>query len=557
MRDGPSSRESYAAAALCFALALGVSCALHAPVLSQLKSTVPYGAFHGSQAWIFDHLARILTLEEPWSLFTKRLAWPAGAELRPMALGPTLVAMPFRPLLGPLGAYNMAVLMSPGLSALACMWMLRRVTDASPWVASAMSLPFALCPYALGTLASGQTEKVQLWCLALPLGAAVVAMTGRWSALLALSAAVIMTCFTEPSVGLQLPFALGAAVLMGALARRLHWRALGMGVLVLGIAAASMIPSYFFYRGLTSQNSVGGVLSAMQPALRMNTMGDVVHSVASLNTTFWPGPVIVKEPLDTAHLHYLPIPLVLSALVLALVGRRGRWLGIAWTLIGLSLAFGEHIVWRNNFLRWHGLPLAMPAEFLSRHGYPLASSGMYYRIVALAALGLTVIVSAGCARLGRWGVALAWVLSLASTGEGIRSCLSLWPRQPWVDVDPSLLAQMAADPLPGAVLDLPLENHGNATQAYLLSATLHGRATNGVPRLMRVMELAHLRGPRDALLYSDDAASRLAAMGFRYVVWHDIQCDDKPCLDEVKLALGPPSLGDSIWALSPAIPPDK
>lgn len=555
LRDSP--RESIAAAVTCFTIALAVTAALHAPVLPHLRSTVPYGAFHGSHAWIFDHIARVLTLQEPSSLFTERLAWPAGAELRPMAIGPTLVAMPFRPLLGPLGAYNMAVLLSPSLTALATMWLLRRATDASAWTASALSLPFALCPYALGTLASGQTEKVQLWCLALPLGAAVLAMAGSGRALLGVGLAVVMTCFTEPSIGLQLPFALGAAVLLGAIARRMQPRALGMGALVLGVAAASMLPSYFFYRSITTQNAVGGALSALQPALRMNTMGDVVHSVAAPDTTFWPSPIIVKEPLDTAHLHYLPVPLVLAAVVLFPFARRGRWLGLAWVVVGLLLAFGEHLIWQRHFVRYGGMALALPAEYLARYGYPLAASGMYYRIIALAALGLVVVVAAGCARLGRWGVALAWLVSAASTAEGLRMCWSLWPRQAWVDLDKAVLDQIARDPEPGAVLDLPLENHGNATQAYLLSAALHGRPTNAVPRLMRVSELSHLRGPRDALMYGSNAASRLSTMGFRYVVWHDIQCDDKPCLDEVKLALGPPTHGEQVWLLSPEVPPDK
>ncbi|MCB9791258.1 MAG: hypothetical protein H6741_00890 [Alphaproteobacteria bacterium] len=544
------------AAVLAFALVL----ALHHPVLGLAGSHVPDSAFHPGHAWLFDHVARVLSGERPASLVTDRLAWPVGAELRPIAWGPALLAAPLRALLGPIGAYNLVVWLSPALSVLATAGLLRRVTPAGPWEAAAAALPFALSPFALGCLASGQVAKLQLWCLSLPLWAVASLLEGerRGPATLALAASVLLASFTSPSLTLQLPFALGVLVLLWAGRSRARW---ALGGWVLLIAAAAMLPAWSFYSPVTEGHPLDGPVQALQPALRPTLDKDIARAVARIPTTLWPAAQLPQDPTDTPQVTVLPWPLLLATLALVAARLRARalarplLLGLSLTIVGVLLASGEFLYWGEQPVTVAGRHLGLPALYLGELGYPLGSSGMYYRAIATATLGLSVLLAAGAARLpGRWGPALAGLIALGSVGEAVRVTAPLWPRPPAETLDPALSAEMAADPVPGAVLDFPLVHHGNRAERYMLASVSHGRSTNGAPLLLRPEDLpylAQLVEDVEGALVSTNPARALSQMGVRWVVWHPISCDGGPDRVALEAALGPPrELGEhAVWQL--------
>lgn len=550
--SGPWSRG--ASAALLAVAVTAVIAALNAPLLSGLGESVPTSAFHSGHAWMFDHLARIALGERPLSWQTDALAFPAGAELRPIALAPALLAGLLRPVVGPLAAYNLSWLVSPALSGLAMMALARRLSGAGPASCAAAALPFALAPYALGCLASGQVAKLQLWALVLPtLAASSLVSRPGWRPALALALCTLVTTFTSPSIGLLLPFAL---VTVAALGLRGGRRASLGGALSLGVAALSMLPAWRFYASSAHRHSDAGRVWGTQPALRPELDVDVAAAIARVHGTFLPPELHLASVTDAVHLTYLPWPLLLGgALALALRGP-GWGVGAALTGLGAALAMGERVWWGAHPLELGGVHLLLPDHFLRAWGYPLASSGMYYRAIALAVLGLSLLLASAAARLGgRRGLALALVLGLGASAEGVRACAPLFPRAPRLTLPFQALQDMAQDPTPGAVLSLPLEHHGNDAQDALLIAATHGRPTTAAPLVMRRMELEHLRRLEAQLgeaLRGAEPRQALRALGFRYVVWHEIQDDGGPGRGELLQALGPPEVQGAramLWRL--------
>jgi hypothetical protein len=227
------------------------------------------------------------------------------------------------------------------------------------------------------------------------------------------------------------------------------------------------------------------------------------------------------------------------------------------------VALGPVLVSGDSFVLWHERRLRLPVMLLEVLRYPTRTSGMYYRAVVLASLGLPLLLAAGWPRRrARWLVALAWGLGLLPVADGWRISRDLWPPPSGPVPGRALLEAMAADPVPGAVLDLPVEGGtwegGNA----MIAATIHGRATTAMPRQTSrqyLPQTARLAALVDRALEAgepEQAASLLADRGFRYLCWRP-WLDDPQRLPALELALGPP-MGDErlyCWALEAAASP--
>ena len=98
-------------------------------------------------------------------------------------------------------------------------------------------------------------------------------------------------------------------------------------------------------------------------------------------------------------------------------------------------------------------------------------------------------------------------------------------------------------------MDLPLEGGTLEGGMAMLAATVHGRATTGLPRQTSRQYLPHtqrLGGWLDRAMATGPPAlarSSLAARGFRYVAWRP-WLDDPEDLAILEDALGP-ALGDN------------
>ena len=366
--------------------------------------------------------------------------------------------------------------------------------------------------------------------------------------------------FTTPSTALFLPIAAGLWVLAELIGARPRWQPamLGWCVAALAALAGGMLPARLYLGDLRQ----AGMLLAFEPR---------ASGVTQLTALPYPVPMAQPEGLflglgglaqqawDASHVVYLGLPMLVLGVLLGLRRGPGRAAGWALLLGGIIVALGPMLVSGDAFVLWDDRRLRLPAALLEALHYPTRTSGMYYRAVVLAALGLPLLVASGWPRRRAWWwAALAWLLALLHVGDGWRITRELWPPPSGPVPGEALLVAMAEDPQPGAVLDLPIEGGtwegGNA----MIAATIHGRATTAMPRQTSVRYLpqtARLATLFERALAAEEpllAQALLADRGFRYLCW-------RPWLGEhgrlaaLEGALGP-ALGDEqlyCWPLEP------
>ncbi len=535
---------------LVVAVAVAAMAWVHWPLPLLLRSGVVRGAFHGSQVWCFQHMADQLSGEQAWSATTSLIGYPNQMRAPTVGWVPALLVAPLQALLGPVGAYNAAVLLSPALCAAITWLFLRRALRAEPWPAAAGALAYSLSPYMLGIVANGQIEKVQAWILPLYLWLLLAVIRGRrpWLALPGLALVTAASALTSPSIAMLIPMA-AVVWALGALQGDRHARGSRLAWILVALAATAevLLLVSMYYGDLRAQ----GVLSAFQPASFQATDAQPYPlNVAEPACVFLGACVLGKaESLTGNQVSYLGLSLLLASLVFS--RERFRFRGVAWACcaIGVVVSLGPVLVQGGEYLRLGQFPIPLPAMALQRLGYPLAYSGMYYRAILLASLGLAVLLACGTSRLRPpWGARIALALTALLVADGWFATRELWPRR----VDPiaghQLLLKMREDPQPGAVLDLPLGHSTYKGGLRLLAAVVHGRATTGLPQIVNISQcspMADLHAELEELFALADPQAvhaELSRMGFRYVVRDLLLTRGTWTLDELERALGPPSL---------------
>lgn len=560
------------AALVTFVAAVAVTCALHWPLPQNLDSYQTLSAFHDGHIWCFDYIARMVAGEIPWKHVTREIGYPEWVELRFIVWLPALLAIPFRGLFGPVGAYYAIVMLSPGLVALATWAFLRRATGSGPWTAAAGAVSFALCPYLLGALASGQTAKIQLWIVPLYLLVLISvlgpgleadaaappvsksrALLGWVGALIGLGAVSAVSSFTSPTTTLQIPLVAGAWIVGEVLrAGRRWWRVALLGVLALGVTAASLLPAQSYYGALRGSR----LTQAFQPGIPPSP--GVIPDPAPMAQpeAIFEGEISFDmNPRFTSHVTYLGIPILIICALLSIRRFPRRWFAWGGVVMGIVIAMGPKLASGGRYLtNDDGYNYALPAKLLEIAHYPMAESGMYYRVISLANLGLVMVLVGACARIRQpWGAMLAWCIAAGMVYESYQVTAPLWPRptMPVPGLDAYLA--MADDPVEGVVIDLPLETDVNGGSVGIGVAVLHRRKTQSLPRQNRKMQLPHLDGIdrrlKKAFAMNDPATARawLAERGYRYAVWHPSSQNDWMSIQQVSQGLGPPKDGDGIY----------
>jgi hypothetical protein len=423
----------------------------------------------------------------------------------------------------------------------------------------------ALCPYALGCLASGQVEKVQLWCLPLVLWCADRALRGslRWWFFLALGTTA--AAFTSPFGALVLPFGL-VAQLAWSLGPPVRVRRV---VGVLAVVALVLAGVRGYYGTIESAPLDGGahqfgsarMVSAFSPGTPPAAEALLEPSiVAQPQETFLGRHGRQRGPTRVAHVTYLGLPFLLVFLLGGARRWRGRWLAVFLVVLGLVLAMGPRVAMNGAWLEVGGRAVVLPAAWLEALGYPTRESGMYYRFIQLSALGLALCLGVGMGQcFGRWGPVLACGLAALQVADSLRYTADLWPRTLEPVPHREVFEQWAADPVPGAVVDLPLAADQRAGGVYMLAATLHGRPTTALARQSRPEELPHLARVRgwleESISLEDPGRTRalFASRGIQYVACHARCMRNRGRVFELQAALGPGEGNDSMrwWRMQP------
>ncbi len=491
------------ALALTFLLPLLAVAALCWPLPLQLDRAFSPSIFGPSHVWTGEHLWQVLTQGEPLHS-SLRAGYPWPRQGRFIGWLPLLAMLPLRLALGPLSAFHIAELLALPLSALAAWPLLRRWTGAGPWALAAGCLAFALCPFALGTFATGELPKLQIGLIPLFLYALDRACDARpWRWALAAAALASITAFTSPYFGLTIPLLSLGLLGADALRRRRLRRPLLLGLLV----AAALLPAWAYYRTEPLPTELQLFMPAMSGGLAAELPSP--HPVASLKDLLV-GPRILRgDPWLTRHVPYLGSLLLGALALLSLLGkgrRQGRRTGLILLGAGALLALGPQLYLVDQAA---GLPL--PAGILALLRYPLVEGGMYYRLAILASLGLALWLVAETARRP-W---LAWALLALQLADAVRAS-GPWPLQVVPVPAVERMAEMRGRD--GAVLNLPLERGLTRNQRSLLQAALHGRPTNALPRMFMPAEMRALAKLSHDALADEDPAGSLRALGVRYLV---------------------------------------
>jgi len=495
--------------------------------------------FTGGQVWAADVVSHALSAGQ-WPDPSDQAGFPLARQARFVGWAWLLAATLVRPLLSANAAVHLAGMVGPALGGAAAVLLIRRAAPGGDTVLQgAAGVLYGLAPVTLGAALSGQVENTQTWLLPLLLLLGREAPRRSASLVLVLvPVAWALGALTSPYLAMvaafAAPWAAWSAWREGASPTRallpLLLAGLGLWVASRWLALGAFAPELSLFR--PSFQATGW------PELWVRPL-----PVASVDGVLL-GRSLPQVKAMVLHQPYLGLVLVLGSLVLGRQQR--RWAPL--TVLGVLLALGPRLAWDQGPVTVAGHELVLPAQLVRWLHLPLAHGGQYYRAAILAQLGLAGAL--GTARLSRgraW--AAATLLVLLGSADALRSVSQ--PGLPWPtwELPRQAWATLAADPLPGGVLNLPMESTRLVPNHPLRLAghAFHGRPVSDLPR-------AWTEPPEDPVLAQVWSASlvtptgqlpplaALRAKGFRYVVLDLPAIPERRSLDErLRAAWGRPT----------------
>ncbi len=383
--------------------------------------------------------------------FTPYAFFPQGSTLSTHSNSflSSLLALPFKPLLGPIGAYNAVFLLGLWLSAMGMFLLVYDLTRV-PAAALCAGFVFAFAPYHLTqALAHAHLGNVQWWpfyalCLRRALrrgdpraaaGAGLFAALTLWTGL---QLAVLLALWSAPYAAWQLRE--GGRVRRGASARAL--------LITGGVAVLLSLP--LLLPLVRSWDAVTAATAHFRPGMRDQT--DML--AYALPPTYHPwfgealSPIYARFVANRAYMPYLGYTALALAIVALARGRReaGFW-GISaalWVLLAAGSA-----------LRFNGRiypDLALPYRWLEEI-FPISTLRAPDRFNLLVVFSLAVLTGLGAGRLAtsrrRWLLLPTGLLLLV---EYLCVPLPLWTPPP---LSP-FYAQMAAEAPDYGVVSYPM-----------------------------------------------------------------------------------------------------
>ncbi len=521
----------------------------HGRMPADLDHRMLAGGFHWGHVWCFDHVWRMVAGLDAWGVNTTRLGFPLTGAARCLALTPALLVAPSRLFLSSIGAYNLAILLTPAAAVATTFLLVRRVTDLDRWSAGAAGVMFAVSPYVLGCLSGGQTCKAQVWGVPLVLWALAGAVRGpsRFVSIVAAGFCGVLLAGTEPTYALIVPFVAGAWAIL--LLRRPILPHLAGVIFGLAALAAGLATAKLYYQGADTAS----MLEVFEPANRLKSHGIPIPTpMAQPWPTLLGPPPLQKGAGEPNHVTYLGVPLLVALTLGSVRAWRGRSLAWAAVVIGIVLALGEVLVSENAYVLSGSQKLGLPALLLSRYHYPLSESSMYYRSIVVASLG-AAIGAVGWVGGKRWGPAPAWALVAIVLWDTHRVMAPVWPLQSRVQ-SMELYRWMAADTDPGAVVTVPLVSSQSDGARMMFDGAFTSRRLSALDRFSPPSQanVEALRGWFAEAAASADASASLYGHGIRYVT--TLPLGPLPERAELTALLGRPYMmdGRAVWRVGPA-----
>ena len=344
-----------------------------------------------------------------------------------------------------------------------------------------------------------------------------------------LALVLLLAGFTSP----YLLACIGLALAVDGLFGLKHWRRYVFvgAVLVVSLALVSLA---FNQDGPSNEWLFS---PTHRPKLSVPTVLVAPYAVAPLSSLFWPDATLTPSGLQ--HGVYL----CWSVLLVALWGFwKKRGVALGWAVSGVLCALGPVLFLTPTWLS--GVPL--PIALIEPLGTGLSTSGMYYRLIQVALVGLALGMAN--APLPKWSwLPLAAVFAVEVTlAQG--STLPL-PTQSLPHAD--LAQRIEQDPLPGSVLDLPGWPRGETNRPHAMAFRLaHGSAVTALPRMPKhpveynlcLRLLDRCIDGQGGCQAPDWTLERLEERGVRFVVLHTDQGHDTQALERtLRGRLGKPA----------------
>ena len=517
------------------ALAIAASWPLARDFATYTIGDVHYDERHA--IWVLWYTARALAGEVTWPE-TTHLLWPHGISVLVDGVGPLngVLALPFWPW-GPAAAFNGVALLGLALSGW-CLYALARgigLPRGPAWVAGALYLLWPIHLIAL----TGHLEKLFIGMLPLTLLAGLRAFDpARHRAWLAAPGLALLGALLQN--GNQFVFAALGVGLLGAqtwwaapaaerglrLRRMVAAGALSVAIcapLLWAIVAVMRDPTLAVALGEQTRYYSPDALSLVLPSPFQRAGTWLFPSHMHLRNYVWastlPGLNPTPDWYGTGLETSVTIPL--TAVVLGAVAWRDRDARL-WLVFGGVFA----LLCLGPRLRIAGVATIVPLPYDLLQQVPgldvMRTPG---RFMLLGSVGFALAAGIGLSALARRrpgaAPAVVAIAALVAAGE-------CWPKT-WAQTAlppvPDFYTRLASDPTPGAVLDLP---HGWYNRSDRASAYMFYQLTHGKPIAWSYLSRYHVAFPNPGLdglwqrgvKAGPDVRRRLAAYGFRYVVFH-------------------------------------
>jgi len=491
--------------------------------------------------WVGDELSA-----GRWPIHTDLLSFPDGGTLYFIDTVQAVVSWPLQWLSGPVLAFNAVIIAELALAGFAA-WLLARRLTGSSLASGAALVIYGASPHLLGQAYNGISETVCAGWFPLTLLCVLRVMerasVGRALALALCAAACVLTSWY-----FGLFAVLGSLLLIGWHAARRPW-SIQWGRTIAafggaGLATLALILPVFisFSASLDAEDA----LVTRDPAFVEASL--INHNITDL-LAFFRLSRVPSPDLKTLYGEELIIVIYLGWVGLLIAGyalwatRRRREFG-AWLLLGLTFFLfslgpflnigGEYVEAFDRRIPLPFLPLYKALPIFDRISHP-------FRFVMGVQLALAMIAAHGLRHLLRrrpQAVRIGAVLALSGLIL-VEIAVTTPARLPVPSSDatiPSFYTAMAADPIEGAVLDLPMTVPNLERAIYVWYQSAHGRPVpwglnEPMPRILLTNRLtvtlirleatrAQSLAPRLPELDMVIGARNLARQGYRYVVVH-------------------------------------
>jgi hypothetical protein len=482
-----------------------------------------------------------------WPSHTELLAYPGGGTLYFIDTVQAVITVPLQWAVGPAMAYNMTLFFGLAMSGFGA-WLLAHKVTGDP-VASGLAMVIYGCsPHLLGQAYNGISETVCAGWLPIALwGLLRFLDRPDWRRAGVLGLLMAMTMLTSWYYGLFAVIA--TAVLLSWRALRQHWVQPWVKSLIrlsgaAALGGALVSPLLIAFR--SSLDAADALVTRdpefVEASLLYHNITDIV---AFFKPSKIPSPDLLslygEELVIVIYLGWVGLILVAAALLMT---RRHRELG-PWIWIGIIFfvfSLGPYLNVGGEMLEIQGrrvpmpfLPLFDALPLFSRISHP-------FRFVVGVSLSVAVIAAAGLRHLlrhtgprGRLGVMMALaVLCLVEFSLASPATLPI----PTSDATiPEAYGELARDPEPGAVLDLPMAVPNLERAVYVWYQAVHRRPVpwglndpmpepllrNRLTATLMRMEATRARtlSPRLPELDLVIAARALKRQGYRYIVLHE------------------------------------